>query len=125
MPTNRGSSFFDMLDEAPHILQVRTLTDPVYDTFGRQITESEETWSDLAECFCHDNSQMKQISVNGELWTYAYHIVYEGEGIPLGTKVRCVSRDGNGFDEIVGEGEVKKKAACYSSAFLGRRDIWI
>ena len=87
-----------MLNEAPHILQLRTLTEPVYDEYGRQLTESEEVWSEVAECFCHDNTQMKQVSVDGELWTYRYHIVYEGEPIALGTKVRCPSgraRSGN------------------------------
>lgn len=114
-----------MLDEAPHILQARTLTEPTYDAFGRQLTDSEEIWSDVAECFCHDNTQMKQVSVNGELWTYSYHIVYEGDVISLGTKVRCVAREESGIDEVVGEGEVKKRAACYSAEFAGRHDIWI
>lgn len=119
-----------MLDEAPHILQVRTLTDPIYDEYGRQLTESKEIWRNVAECFCHDNTQMKQVSVDGELWTYSYHIVYEGQKIELGTKVRCIIADGccqccSDEEDIVGEGEVKKRAACYSSEFVGRHDIWI
>ena len=111
-----------MLDEAPHILQVRTLTAPTYDSYGRQLTESSEVWNSVADCFCHDNSQMKQVSVNGELWTYSYHIVYEGDDIPLGSKVRCLCAR---CCEVIGEGEVKKRATCYSSEFAGRRDIWI
>lgn len=112
-----------MLEETPHILQARTLTEPTYDVFGRQLTDSEEVWRDIAACFCHDNSQTKQVSINGELWTYAYHIVYEGDAVALGTKVRCLSRDGE--ESLIGEGEVRKLASCYSEDFDGRKDIWI
>lgn len=115
-----------MLDEAPHILQVRTLTEPTYDEYGRQLTDNGEVWKSVAECFCHDNSQMKQVSVDGELWTYSYHIVYEGKSLLLGTKVRCIgSACRCGCGDVIGEGEVKKLARCYSKEFAGRVDIWI
>lgn len=110
-----------MLDQAPHRLQSRFLSDGLKDEFGRQVTESSESWDDVAECFCHDNSQMKQVSVNGELWTYQYHVVYEGVKIGLGTKVRCLGPDGN----VVGEGKVIKNAECYSEGLEGRCDLWL
>ena len=57
-----------MLDEAPHILTVCSEKPLDYDTFGKPIKGSGgESWNQHAECFCHDNSQIEQISVNGEL----------------------------------------------------------
>jgi len=111
-----------MLDEAPHILQKCIKAQPILDRAGRQVGESAETWEDVAECFCHDNSQMKQVAVNGEMWTYQHHVVYEGATILLDTKVRCIDKQ---TQETIGEGFVKKKAACYSKEFQGRRDIWL
>lgn len=112
-----------MLDEAPHTLQVCTVKPIEVDEYGRPVKGSGgETWEDVAECFCHDNTQMKQVSVNGELWTYQYHIVYEGTKIALDTKLRCIDKE---TGETVGEGKVTKNAQCYSSEFKGRCDLWL
>ena len=111
-----------MLDEAPHILQRCVKAEPILDRAGRQTGETAESWEDVAECFCHDNTQMKQVAVNGELWTYQYHIVYEGVKLPLDTKVRCIDKQTR---ESVGEGLVKKNAECYSIDFKGRCDVWL
>lgn len=112
-----------MLDEAPHILQVRTVTPPENDEYGRPIPGTGgEQWNNLTECFCHDNSQQKEVSVNGKLWVYAYHVVYEGEKIALDTMVRCID---NVTEEVVGEGKVIKNAECYSEELKGRCDIWV
>ncbi len=112
-----------MLDEAPHILHVCTVTPLEYDEFGKPVKGSGgEEWEELTVCFCHDNTQMKQVSVNGELWTYKYHIVYEGEKIALGTKVRCTDgKNGN----TIAEGTVTKNAECYGSELKGRCDLWL
>ena len=111
-----------MLDEAPHILQKCIKAEPILDRAGRQIGETEERWEDVAECFCHDNSQMEQISVNGELWTYAYHVVYEGDMVALGTKVQCTDKSSG---ELIGHGVVRKIARCHSFEFQGRTDLWL
>lgn len=112
-----------MLDDAPHILNVCTERHMEKDEYGKPIKGSGGlTCVGLTECFCHDNSQMKQVSVNGELWTYNYHIVYEGEKIALGTKVTCTDKE---TGRIVGEGTVKKNAECYSSELKGRCDLWL
>lgn len=112
-----------MLDEAPHRLQVCTVKPPEVDEYGKPVKGSGgEAWEDAGDCFCHDNTQMKQVSVNGELWTYQYHVVYEGDKIPLGTKVRCTDRL---TGSVVGEGSVTKNAECYSSDFKGRCDLWL
>lgn len=110
-----------MLDEAPHTLYKLSVSEPQEDEYGRQISEGTESWTMVAACFCHDNSQMKQVSVNGELWTYAFHVVYEGSKIPLGTMVECFDADGN----KVGKGEVVKNAECYSEDLKGRCDLWL
>ena len=110
-----------MLDEAPHILKCRVTQPVVYDDLGRQVSDIVENWKVVGDCFCHDNSQMKQVSINGELWTYSFHVVYEGEKIALGSRVRCVDSSGN----VVGEGDVRKHAMCYSRDLGGRCDLWL
>ncbi|MEL5895925.1 hypothetical protein AAE250_20815 [Bacteroides sp. GD17] len=112
-----------MLEDAPHILVIRTVTPLEKDEFGRPIPGTGgESWDELTECFCHDNSQTKEVSINGVLWVYSYHVVYEGEKIALGTKVRCLDKI---TGKTVGEGEVKKNAECYIEDLKGRCDIWM
>jgi hypothetical protein len=112
-----------MLEEAPHLMQVCEVTPLQYDEYGKPVAGSGgESWGGAAECFCHDNTQMKQVSVNGELWTYAFHVVYEGDRLAPGTKVRCVSREDS---TVIGEGTVKKSTGCYSQEFKGRCDLWL
>ena len=112
-----------MLDEAPHILQVRTVTPPEDDEYGRPIPGTGgESWNDLAECFCHDNSQMQEVSVNGKLWVYSYHVVYEGAKLALDTMVKCLDKE---TQKVVGDGKVIKNAECYSEELKGRCDIWL
>lgn len=112
-----------MLDEAPHTLSVCTKVPLEHDASGKPVKGTGgESWGDHAECFCHDNSQMQQVSVNGQLWAYSYHVVYEGEPIALGTKVRCTDK---ATGEKVGEGTVKKVARCHSFEFKGRTDLWL
>lgn len=111
-----------MLEETPHKLQMQVITPEENDEYGRLVSGTGgESWQDVADCFCHDNSQQKEVSVNGKRWVYNYHVVYEGNKIPLGSCVRCLDSD----DNTVGEGEVKKNAECYSEEFKGRCDIWI
>ena len=105
-----------MLDEAPHILMVRTVIPPDNDEYGRPIPGTGgESWNEFTECFCHDNSQQQEVSVNGKLW-------YEGKKIALDTKVRCLDKE---TKEVVGEGKVIKNAECYSEELKGRCDIWV
>ena len=95
-----------MLDEAPHILQIRTVTPPEDDEYGRPIPGmGGESWS-----------------VNGKLWVYAYHVVYEGAKLALDTMVKCLDKE---TQKVVGEGKVIKNAECYSEELKGRCDIWL
>lgn len=110
-----------MMDEAPHKLYARNIAEPVRDAYGRQVSENRISWDYITDCFCHDNSQTREVTVNGKLWVYSYHIVYEGEKIPLGTYIKCLNVRG----DVVGEGEVVKNAECYSADLAGRCDLWV
>jgi hypothetical protein len=111
-----------MLEETPHKLQIQVITPEENDEYGRPIMGTGgESWQDIAECFCHDNSRRKERSINGERWVYRYNVVYEGENIPLGSHVRCLNSNG----KIVGEGEIMDNAECHSEEFEGRCEIWI
>ncbi len=111
-----------MLEAAPHKLQILVVTPERNDEYGRPIPGTgNKEWQDGPKCFCHDNSQNKEISVNGKAWVYSYHVVYEGSKIPLDTKVRCLGLD----NSVIGEGLVIKNAECYSEELKGRCDIWI
>lgn len=111
-----------MLESAPHTLQILVITPEENDKYNRPIPgTSSKIWKDVTECFCHDNSQHKEVSINGELWVYNYHVVYEGKKIALGSHIRSLDDEGN----VIGEGEVKKNAQCYSEELKGRCDIWI
>lgn len=112
-----------MLEVAPHILSIKSVTPLERDEFGRPIPGTgTETWEELTECFCHDNSQQEELSVNGKLWVYSYHIVYEGEKIALDTEVKCLDKTTN---KVVGNGLVIKNAECYIQELKGRCDIWL
>lgn len=53
-----------MLEETPHKLQIQVITPEENDEYGRLITGTGgESWQDVADCFCHDNSQQKEVSV--------------------------------------------------------------
>ena len=111
-----------MLESAPHKLQLLVITPEKNDEYNRPIPGTgSERWEEVTICFCHDNSQQKEESVNGKLWVYNYHVVYEGDKIALGSHVRCLDAEGN----TVGEGDVKKNAECHSEELEGRCDIWI
>lgn len=112
-----------MLEEAPHKLMVRTVKPFLNDEFGRPVPGTGgESWDELTECFCHDNSQVKEVSINGQLWVYSYHVVYEGKKIALDTRVQCLDKV---TGVLVGAGEVKKNAECYIEELKGRCDIWL
>lgn len=112
-----------MLDEAPHILRKKIIINPDNDELGRPIPGTgKEDWIDVAECFCHDNSQMEKISVNGRMIDFSFHVVYDGEVILPDTDVECIDKIST---RIVGCGKVIKKATCYSDEFKDRQDIWL
>ena len=111
-----------MLESAPHKLQLLVIVPEQNDEYSRPIPGTGgESWQDVTDCFCHDNSQQKEVSVNGERWVYNYHVVYEGDKIALGSHIRCLDAGG----KIVGEGDVKKNAECYSVELEGRCAIWV
>jgi hypothetical protein len=100
----------------PHVLQILVIS-------GAQIvdgnpipgSESRET---IGKCRCDDNGQHKQVSVNGILYDYSYHVVHEGAKLPIGVKVRALDKDGN----VRGEGEVVKSGKCN---YFNYSEVWI
>jgi hypothetical protein len=90
---------------SPHTLQVKA-----YDStgevneFGQPVSASFE-WRGVGECRCDDNTTLDRISVEGELFVYAYHIVYKNGGIKASDWVRAIDAE-NGT--VRGEGRVVK-----------------
>lgn len=112
-----------MLEETPHILQKRVVADVKNDEYGRPIPNiGGKMWINVAECFSHDNGQNEKISVNGRMVEYDYHIVYEGEHLPINTEIRCIDKV---TEKEVSVGVIIKKSTCYSNDFKGRQEIWM
>lgn len=107
------------MNYTPHTLQVKVENQPARDEFGNPIFSDEPfTWKTIGECRCDDNGQMKQISVNGTMFDFSYHVVYEGKIITPGTEIRV-------FDEVGrtrGFGKVSKSAKCN---FLPYSELWV
>ncbi|WP_321437259.1 hypothetical protein [uncultured Bacteroides sp.] len=105
------------MNYAPHILKVchpgQSSTDDEDVT-----TIGDPTWETIGECRCDDNGGLKQIGINGQSYTYNYHIVYEGPKLPIRTKVRVFEADST----IRGEGEVIKSSKCN---FFNYSEIWL
>lgn len=98
---------------APHTLQVKVISKPQEDEFGRPIPGTGgEHWETICECRCDDNDTTKQVSVNGQVHDYSYLVVYEGEKIEAGTEVRAI--DG---EEVRGEGSVIRSTKCNNLAY--------
>ena len=106
------------MNYAPHILQIYHLAESTTDDEG-VTTPGTSWWETVGECRCDDNGGLKQIGVNGQAYTYNYHIVYEGPKLPIGTKVRALEADAL---TIRGEGEVIKPSKCN---YLNYTEIWL
>lgn len=102
---------------APHILQVKIVPSPAFDADMNPIPGQAE-WKEIGPCRCDDNGATKQISVNGVVRDYNYHIVYEGDRIEAGTKVRVIEESG----DIRAEGEVIKPKRCN---YFSYSEIWL
>ncbi len=106
---------------APHKLQVKRITPPQNDEFGRPIPGSGgEAWEDVCDCRCDDNTTKEFRSENGEVYRPAYHVVCAGNhGLNAGDYVRCVY----GAESVVrGEGKVYITKVAN---FFDYSEIWI
>lgn len=101
---------------SPHTIQKKVITGATIEK-GNPIKGSE-SWINVGKCRCDDNSQQKQISVNGVLIIYNYHVVHEGERIDVGTEVQCLDENGN----IRGSGIVVKTGKCN---YFSYSEIWM
>lgn len=102
----------------PHTLHVFHESKPTFDDEGHLIFTKDSGWIQLCKCRCDDNNTTKQISVNGQLYNYSYHIVYQGAKLESGTKVKCLDKDG----AVRGEGEIVK---CNKTNCLNYTEIWV
>ena len=87
----------------PHILQVKVVTEPEKDTFGRPIpVTGGENWQNVCGCRCDDNTTKEFTSENGTVYRPNYHVVCEKEiSLKAGDEIRCM--DG---DTVRGQGTV-------------------
>ena len=103
---------------APHILKAKVYKEPEYDENGNPIIVENDEWEEIGRCRCDDNGQMKQVSVNGSMVDFSYHIVYEGKDVLPGKEVIAIDGDGNAR----GAGKVIKIARCN---YLNYSEIWV
>ena len=101
---------------APHRLMVKVVSGPSFDEDMNPLPPKED-WKDFGSCRCDDNGVMKQISVNGVMYDYNYHVVYEGGILNAGTEVRIL--DG---ESVRAEGKVIKSG---KSNYFKYAEIWL
>lgn len=103
---------------SPHILQVKTISAPKKDEFGRIISKGGEEWKDVCTCRCDDNSTKEFTSENGHVFRPAYHIVCDGHvSVKAGEEVRCVKGE-----EVRGLGKVYMVKHLN---FLNYSELWV
>lgn len=88
---------------APHILQVKVITEPDRDEYGRPIPGTGgEDWKTVCNCRCDDNTTKEFASENGHIYRPNYHVVCEKKiSLKSGDEIRCM--DG---EEVRGHGVV-------------------
>jgi len=102
---------------APHILQKEVVSGSYIDDDGNPV-KGNKSWVCVSNCRCDDNNQQERISVNGIWHNYNYHIVHEGERIPIGVTVQVLDKDGS----VRGEGTVIKTGKCN---YFNYSQIWL
>ena len=77
---------------APHILQVKVITEMERDEFGRPIPGTGgESWQEVCKCRCDDNTTKEFKSANGEVYRPNYHVVCDKRiTVKDGDEVRCM-----------------------------------
>ena len=103
---------------APHILQVKVNKEPEFDDLGNPVINDNNEWEEIGPCSCYDNGQMKQVSVNGSMIDFSYHIVYEGRAVLPGEEIEVIDHNGNKR----GDGKVIKIARCN---YFNYSEIWV
>lgn len=103
---------------APHILQIKVISPMEEDEFGRPIPGTGgESWRELCQCRCDDNTTKEFVSENGMVYRPAYHIVCEGKvSVSPGDEIRCK----NGEDMRGGKVYMVKR-----TNYFGYTEIWV
>lgn len=105
---------------APHILQVKVITEMERDEFGRPIPGTGgDSWQEVCKCRCDNLSADKKTSINGVLYDFKHKVVFDKQQkVEAGTEVRCLNFDGS----IRGEGVVKSPL---ETNYFPYRVIWL
>lgn len=104
---------------APHILQVKVITEMERDEFGRPIPGTGGgSWKDVCKCRCDDNTTKEFKSANGEVYRPNYHVVCEKRiTVKAGDEVRCI--DG---ENVRGQGEIY---TVKSTNYFNYSELWM
>lgn len=103
---------------APHILQLKKEVPAQYDEDGNPLTTESSEWETVGTCRCDDNGTSRQISMNGQMYDYSYHIVFDEGNIDAGDYVRALDESGS----VRGEGEVLRVSV---SNYFNYRQLWV
>lgn len=98
---------------APHTLELWTEGKIIINNLGDEEQE-EGGWVVIGKCRCVDNDTHRHISVNGKDYTYSYNIIFEGERIDAGSRIRVKERGV--------KGEVVKASKCN---YFNYSQVWL
>lgn len=102
---------------APHRLE-KKISKVERNEYG-EVTSSKESWSDMGECRCDDNTTLHVQTENGSYYTPKYHIVCDKCDISEGDEVRVTDKSDGGYR---GGGKVFNAPKCN---FLGYMSIYV
>lgn len=104
---------------APHILQVKVITEPDHNEYGQPIPGTGgESWQTVCGCRCDDNTTKEFTSDNGSVYRPNYHVVCEEKvSLKAGDEVRCM--DG---EAVRGKGKVY---TVKSTNYFNCSELWM
>ena len=104
---------------APHKLQVKVVTPPRNDEFGRPISGTGgESWHDICKCRCDDNTTKEFTSDGGSVYRPNYHVVCERKvSLKAGDVIRCMEGE-----SVRGQGEIY---LMKSTNFFNYSELWM
>jgi len=104
---------------APHILQLKVITEPDHNEYGQPIPGTGgESWQTVCGCRCDDNTTKEFTSENGSVYRPNYHIVCEKKvSLKADDEVRCM--DG---ETMRGKGTVY---TVKSTNYFNYSELWM
>jgi hypothetical protein len=92
---------------APHILY-KKVTTVERNNYG-ELVSSKDTWQEVGECRCDDNTTQRFTTDNGSVYVPKYHIVLDKSDVKAGDYVKAVDKE---TKEVRGEGKVFNAPKC-------------